>query len=118
VTAVEDILAHHGVKGQKWGVIRRSKSSGPTKISADAKKFAKASEKVKTHGTKSLSNDELKLLTARMNLEKQFKTLKPPTKSQAVAKFLAKFLLDAGKQQASVAVNAHIAKQIAILMKK
>ena len=70
----ENILAHYGVKGMKWGR-RRSRSQIDANSSEDAKTAAAASAKVKSSGTNSLSNKELQGLITRKNLEKQYKTL-------------------------------------------
>ena len=71
---VRKILAHHGVKGQKWGV-RRKRPSLPA--SEDAQRAGQIQTKVKAGGTKSLSNKELQDLITRMNLEQQFSRLNP-----------------------------------------
>lgn len=95
---IADILAHYGIKGQKWGVTRAnpsSGSSGPEKTtvtatpgkrasatggsghsaSADAIEAAHLKQKVKKSSTDALSNLELQKLTQRMNLEQQFSTM-------------------------------------------
>jgi hypothetical protein len=79
----DQILAHHGVKGMKWGV-RKETDTGTGRRhrlpkSEDALKSHAARSKAKTHGRDSLSNEELRALVNRMNLEQQFSTLNKGT---------------------------------------
>lgn len=96
---VDDILAHYGIKGMRWGV-RRSKaelSGAPEPItinakpgkkivtsggknqpvSEDAKQAAVIKQKARASGAQSLSNDEMRILVNRMNLEQQYFKLNP-----------------------------------------
>jgi hypothetical protein len=96
---VEDILSHHGVKGQRWGVRRslaqlKSESSSPkvtvktrsnprtkTNIKTrggrglpahpDAIAAKVTTQKLKKSGINTLSNDELQKVITRTNLEQQ-----------------------------------------------
>jgi len=109
---VEDILEHYGTKGMRWGV--RKKSSGsteatPVKVRAkpgqsiqtkggknqpaheDAIKVAAAQQKVRKSGTQALSNQEMKLIVERMNLEQQYGKLNPKQASRG-EKFLQDIL--------------------------
>jgi hypothetical protein len=75
---IEDVLAHYGIKGQRWGV-RRSNPSGAKASkpkSEDAQKAKSIQAKAKKSGLDSLSNDELKVLVNRMQLESNYKTVK------------------------------------------
>lgn len=81
-------LKQYGIKGQKWGV-RRS----------DAQ-IARAAEK----RTSDLSNDELKSAVRRMNLEKQYSTLKGERTTFSKAQKAAGTVIAAG-----ATVNAAIA---------
>jgi hypothetical protein len=73
VKEINEILAHVGVKGMKWGV-RKSKipKMGP---SDDAKKAHRAFVKSKRSGVVALSNKELKALNARLELESKYSQL-------------------------------------------
>lgn len=90
---VEGILAHHGVKGQKWGVRRaRAKSSSVTvtdkkkKIKttggvgrpahSDAVRARTIGQVGKKSGLKALSNEELRAYNERLNLEQNAKRLR------------------------------------------
>ena len=79
-----DELEHYGIKGMKWGV-RKNRVSGPSSapakskstISPDVKRVSEIKSKVKSKGRDSLSNDEMKDLVKRMNLEQQYSNLNP-----------------------------------------
>lgn len=66
-----DSLYHYGKMGMKWGV-RKAKRNTP-KGSPDHERARKLNAK----GAKHLSNTELKELTNRMQLEKQYSSLNP-----------------------------------------
>lgn len=97
---MDTILKHHGVKGMKWGVRKDRPGSGhPTH--PDASKAKTSHQKAKRSGVSSLSNDELKALNKRLNLESEFRRLNAQTKSEG-QKFLEEELKKLGRQ--------HIAK--------
>lgn len=73
---VENLLAHHGIKGMHWGS-RKGKSSAPKPEASEDAKVAKAAKgRIKSGGTKTLTTKELQDLVNRMNLEQQYRTLK------------------------------------------
>ena len=74
--AVENVLAHYGKKGMKWGVRNAPARKEHSSDSAEARK---AHGKAKTKGSTSLSNSELKLLNERLQLEKKYSDLNPDT---------------------------------------
>lgn len=95
---VDDILEHYGIKGMRWGVRRTpTELAGPTPItinakpgkkivttggknlpvSEDAKQAAVIKQKARASGAQSLSNDEMRILVTRMNLEQQYAKLNP-----------------------------------------
>jgi hypothetical protein len=102
----ETILAHHGVKGMRWGV-----KGGAKKMpgSEDHVRVALASAKLKKGGIRALSNKELQDIVTRKNLERQYGQLNPSFKSTA-GKFVADTLVSIGKQQVSTLVAKGVAK--------
>ena len=77
----DDVLAHYGIKGMKWGVRRKSSadSASKTPVSADAKRSMDIKKQAKNDGLKTLSNKDLQDFITRKNLEKQYKQLKRET---------------------------------------
>lgn len=77
----EDTLAHYGVPGMKWG--RRKGSSSKDKTTSVRRTPASADHtRAREIGKKKvsqMSNAELREITTRMQLEKQFKDLNTPT---------------------------------------
>lgn len=69
--SADDFLEHFGVPGMKWG----RRKSGPS--SQDAARASKIASRAKTKGINNLSNDDLKKLNTRTQLEKQYKDLNP-----------------------------------------
>lgn len=115
------ILEHYGTKGMKWGV--RKDHSGPASASTGFSKKGKATitttkgshqqahpdaikaqvirRTVKKSGTHAISNDDLKTLQARLNLEHQVKNL---TASPGKA-YVSNLLKQNGNQLVGAAVN-------------
>lgn len=95
IGTVDSLLAHYGVKGMRWGV-RRPEGSGPVAVttretpgrkvrasggqghkpSEDAVRATVLKQRAKKSSVHSLSNKDLQDLVTRMNLEKQYSTLK------------------------------------------
>jgi hypothetical protein len=96
-----EFVEHHGVKGMKWGVRKRSTSSGPATPSAPH------------HST--LSNEELKKHIERMNLEQRYSALVAPKKDHSES---AAFIKGLGKTLVSTAVSAVATQQIGKILKK
>lgn len=105
--SVENVLAHFGVKGMHWGVRRARPSVSP---SQDARRAMDIKGKVKTGGTKVLSNQEMQDLVTRMNLEQQFTRLNPSKLKKGVE--IAKDILSIGNtlNQAISFVNSPAGK--------
>jgi hypothetical protein len=88
-------LKHVGILGMKWGR-RKARSASPDTSSGDHK----TSSKLKKKKLSEMSNEELKTLTTRLQLERQYKDL---TKADTSAgrKFISEVITGAGKQLAS-----------------
>lgn len=95
-------LYHFGIKGMRWGV-RKSKSTKIGKQSDDYKK----TKPLRKKKARELSNEELKALTTRLQLERQFKDLnkKDVAKGQ---KFVTDILKEVGKEVAKTALKSTI----------
>lgn len=76
-------LIHYGVLGMKWGVRKARKSSNPSDDS-------KTASKLKTKTLDEMSNNELRTLNTRLQLEQQYKQLtkKKSKGKQAVNTFI------------------------------
>ena len=121
---LEEVLAHHGIRGMKWGVRKRRGSDGkvsggststPPHVSEDAMLARTAHETVKKHGsTDPLSNKDLQHLVNRINLEQQYNKLTTqPSKVNKGAKIAGSILANVGKQLAAEIVKGHATKALA-----
>lgn len=75
VDPLETVLAHHGIKGMKWGVRRSRSQIDAAPASSDTLTIDKHKATVKAGGTRALQTSELQQLVTRMNLERQYKDL-------------------------------------------
>lgn len=131
-TLVETILAHHGVKGMRWGV-RRERSSSVTvsdkrkklrtsgghglPAHSDAIRARTIGQRGRSSGVKSLSNEELSEYAKRLNLEQNVKRLQYNDASPP-KKFVLTVLGKTGQQQAQEVANQQATKAVAKLMAK
>ena len=122
---LDEVLAHYGVRGMRWGVRRSAAElSGPQPVTIDAKPGKKIQtsggkgqpvsddaklaavyrQKAKASGPQSLSNAEMQTIVTRMNLEQQYMKLNPKQVSLG-EKFLKDYApilaLEGGKQYQS-----------------
>ena len=124
--AVEDILAHHGVKGMRWGV--RSRSSRPQGVTVKDKgrklktsggkghpatesavRARKIGQVGKKSGLKALTDEELNTYARRIQLEQNVARLQYNEKSRG-GKFVDSFLGRQGSQLANKAAQEGSAK--------
>ncbi len=71
-----EALAHYGVKGMHWGIrkdrVRLGRRRGPREESDDFRNAHDAHAKAKAKGIHSLSNAEIRSITERQNVERQY----------------------------------------------
>lgn len=114
-------LYHHGIPGQKWGV-RRFQNKDGTRTAAGKKRDAEAEESArpksadhiksredKRKGPSELSNEELKKLNERLQLERTYSSLTEAQVKQGQS-MVGKALKDAASQAITdVAKNSMVA---------
>ena len=72
-----DVLAHFGIRGMKWGIRRTPEQLGHKKEKRDNRsEDRKEVDSLRKRSSKTLSNKELEKITKRMNLERQYSDLK------------------------------------------
>ena len=91
----ETEMAHHGVKGMKWGVRKAAEvstgsgsggSGAGTRRAADSEDVRavnKAKDKLAVNGTRVLSNEELRAVVNRMDLEQRYSKLESSSPKDA-----------------------------------
>lgn len=105
-------LIHWGIPGMKWGV-RRNSRVGSSRPDSEDHKIA---TNLKRKKTSEMTNEELKKLTTRLQLEKQLKDLST-TNAPFAQKFMQEVLGNAGKQLASKYVANAVEKGLPDLLK-
>ncbi len=68
---IEKIIRHHGIKGMRWGVRRKRGKDG--RVSQDYK----TSRGILKKKTKQMSNEELRKLNKRLELERKLSQVDP-----------------------------------------
>jgi len=104
------VLKHYGVKGMKWGVQRKRGSGG--QVSKDHTESRKLLKKSKM----TLSNEEIKKVNKRLNLEKDLARMDPTAKGagqRAVSKFLGQY----GNAVVAAAAGAAAGATISLIKK-
>jgi hypothetical protein len=105
--AVDDFLAHFGVKGMRWG--KRMGGSGKEAPSADSQASTAVRDRAKKSKVKALSNAELQQAINRMNLEQQFKRLSV-NERPAVTRWIVSTMLEVGKREVQVGIAKKVGK--------
>lgn len=109
MSAVDEVLAHFGVKGMRWGHRGGKTKEAPSRDSAQATALR---ARARTSKVKALSNAELQQAITRMNLEQQFKRLSVNEKP-AVQRWMTSTLLEIGKHEVQVAAGKKLAAAVA-----
>lgn len=118
---MEEIIEHHGVKGQRWGVRKRISSLGSGKAKRKSSDAASSQKKWKsTYANRSkMSTKELQDAVTRLNLENQLSqsiSKIPRTQSQRAVSAISKFAGNVIQQQAasflSNQLSAYIKKKV------
>jgi hypothetical protein len=126
---VEKLLAHHGVRGMRWGIRRKATVGAQEVVVSDTRRKLKTSggaghpaspdairvrtigQVGKKSGLKALSDKELQDYTRRLNLEQQAKRLRFEDSSPP-KKFVLRLLGQTGKTTVQNAANEVAAQQV------
>lgn len=92
-------LMHYGILGMKWGVRRNRKELERARKARRASDDSKKAEKSKAKDISELSNEELRELNNRMQLERQYRDLKK-SEMDPGKKFVQEVLRETGKELA------------------
>lgn len=118
----EELLEHHGIKGQKWGVRRfqnkdgsRTAAGKKRESSPDAKE--KEARKVDVKNRRTMSDTDLKKRVERMKLEKEYKTLVAEDTAPG-RKYVSEILSAAGKKTLTIAAAGALAYGVKAAMTK
>lgn len=120
---VDEVLEHVGVRGMRWGV-RKDRTTRvkvgeelktikvPHNTSTDAMKAHNASVMIKKHGLKALTNQELKDLNYRINLEQNFRKMVPKEEGRIKKgrDTMEKMIWQAGQQELQPYINKYTGK--------
>ena len=133
---VDDILAHYGVKGMRWGIRKSRRSSGKTRKTPSPSAPAKKPGKVRSAVTKlrtpkrdfkmeakNMSDEDLRKILNRMDMEKKYATMmneltNPKKEKLAVHKMAEDAIKEVLKDQGKKFLNAAITKGINSAAKK
>ncbi len=111
-------LEHHGIKGQRWGIRRKSKEGGgsgggKTEKRSDDYLSAKS---LKKKGRNQMSNKELNTYLSRRDLEKRYDAIHPDRRKQVIS-WLGSTLLKAATTSAKREISNRANAQMNDLVK-
>ena len=100
-------LAHHGIKGMKWGVRRTEKQLAKIRKRAEKEGWSEEATKARSKSAKSMTTSELKEAIARLDMEKRYNDLRQNdiTSGQKFVASSKKVLENRAKDVGNVAVN-------------
>lgn len=93
-------LEHVGILGMKWGH-RKSSSNRDILGRSQGSPEHQVAKALKKKRLKDMTNEELRILTTRMQLERQYKDLRTSGNAGSAGRWLSKTLQNAGSQAAS-----------------
>ncbi len=117
-----EMLEHHGIKGQKWGV-RRYQNKDGTRTALGKKRESSPDEKKKetrkadVKNRRTMSDADLKKRIERMKLEKEYKTLVDEDTAPG-KKYVSEILSAAGKKTLTIAAAGALAYGVKAAMTK
>lgn len=109
-------LKHYGVLGMRWGRRKGASSTTPTTPRNPSKDHVRKSQ-LKKKKISEMTNDELKEITSRLQLEKQYKDL-TRTDVTPGKKFVMDVLATTAKTTATAYATKYAAKGAERLIKK
>lgn len=118
----EEMLEHHGIKGQKWGV-RRFQNKDGTRTALGKKREATPDEKEKktrkadVKKRRTMSDADIRKRIERMKLEKEYKTLVEEDTAPG-KKYVSEILSAAGKKTLTIAAAGVLTYGIKAAMTK
>lgn len=106
-------IQHHGIKGMHWGIRRTPEELGhPTKATHVSEK----KEIAKPKDVKKMSDDELRTVVSRLNMEEQYANLVAKQKQRdtsSIKKILGDVLENLGRKSLNAAIDKLVAKMFA-----
>lgn len=110
VNMSENMLQHYGVLGMRWGRRSGGRGSG-AKRQGPSSSEASSVAKLRKKKANELTNEELKKVNERINLERQFKSLNP-TRTDRAKKLVADIMGNAAKTAITEVAKNTISKQL------
>lgn len=104
---MRDELSHHGIKGQKWGVRRTEKQLAKLRNKSKNENWssdATETAEIRLKKVKQMSNNELRKINERLQLERTYSELSQRTKSRG-QKFVSDVIEGAAKDTAKSYVS-------------